>query len=375
MLTPAHARALSANPSATVRADIAAAVGAELAAAALTAREAQIAEQILEALAHDVEKLVRQSLAEHVKECPFLPRDIALVLARDLEDAVALPMLEHSPVLSDSDLIGAIRTGLTLRQLAIARRKTVASVVAEALVDTADPRIVGAVLANQGADLPESALLKVVAGHRGDAPIETLLIERSSLPLTVCEILIATVSAALRERLVVRHHIPVHLADELVMHGRERSLAELIPLHGPEAAERLAAHLLAKQRLTPTLVLRALCLGDLGFFDAAMATLADIPLSSAKALIYDRGAGGLRGIYQTAQLPAELFRAFRVGVSAVLDGYLRHGRAAFTQQIVDQLLLLYDDMCPIGLEHMLAQLSRRTLSRDGAGAALRVAAS
>src|ERR1700758_4237187 len=164
MLTQAHARALCANPSATVRADIAAAVGAELAAAALTAREAQIAEQILEALAHDVEKLVRQSLAEHVKECPFLPRDIAVTLARDLEDAVALPMLEHSPLLSDADLIGAIRTGLTLRQLAIARRKVVASAVAEALVETADPRVVGTVLANHGADLQDSALLKVVAG-------------------------------------------------------------------------------------------------------------------------------------------------------------------------------------------------------------------
>jgi uncharacterized protein (DUF2336 family) len=366
MLTLAHARALGANPSATVRADIAAAVGAELAAAALTAREAQIAEQILEALAHDVEKLVRQSLAEHVKECPFLPRDIAVTLARDLEDAVALPMLEHSPLLSDADLIGAIRTGLTLRQLAVARRKVVASAVAEALIETADPQVVGVVLANHGADIEESALLKAVAGFPGNAPIETLLVERASLPLTVCEVLITSVSATLRDRLVTKHHIPPHLADELVLHGRERSLTELLPRQGPEAAERLAVHLLAKGRLTPTLMLRALCLGDLGFFDAALAALAGIPLTSAKALIYDRGAGGLRGIYQSARLPAELFRAFRLGVNAVLDGHLQHGRAAFTQQIVDQLVLLYDDMCPTGLEHMLAQLSRRTLSRDPA---------
>lgn len=374
MLTQAHVRALSANPCAMVRADIAAAVGAELAAAALTAREAQIAAQILEALAQDVEHRVRAALAEHVKECRFLPREIALVLARDLEDAVALPILEHSPLLSDADLIGAIRTGLTLRQLAVARRRSVASAVAEELVDTADPRIVGAVLANHGADLAEGALLKIVIGFRGDLPIETLLVERASLPLTVCEILITTVSAALRDRLVAKHHIPFHLAEALATHGRERTLAELLPHHGPEAARRLALHLQDKQRLTPTLVLRALCLGDLAFFDAAMAALAGIPVGSAKALVYDRGNGGLRAIYETAQLPAELFHAFRVGVSAVLDGQLALGRAAFTQHIVDQLLPLYDTMCPGGLEPMLSELSRRTASADVTRATPRSAA-
>lgn len=360
MLTHAHARALRVNPSAMVRADIAAAVAAELAGAALNAREARIAEQILEALAHDVEHRVRIALAEHVKECPFLPREIAQVLARDLDDAVALPILEHSPLLSDADLIAAIRGGLAQRRLAVARRKTVASSVAEALVDTADPWVVRAVLANHGADLAEGALLKIVVGFRGDGPIETLLVERSALPLTVCEILIATVSAALRERLVAKHHIPWQLADALVTHGRERSLVELLPHHAPEAAERLARHLQAKQGLTATLVLRALCLGDLGFFDAAMAALAGVPVASAKTLIYDRGPGGLRAIYDTAQLPAELFRGFRVGINAVLDGQLALGRAAFTQHIVDQLLLAYDTMSPAGLEPMLAQLSRRT---------------
>src|SRR5438445_9789487 len=80
MLTQAHVRALRDNPSATVRADIAAAVGAELAASALTAAEAEIAARILEALAHDVERRVRQALAENVKDCAFLPREIAVVL-------------------------------------------------------------------------------------------------------------------------------------------------------------------------------------------------------------------------------------------------------------------------------------------------------
>ena len=145
------------------------------------------------------------------------------------------------------------------------------------------------------------------------------------------------------------------------MHGRERTLAELLPGDGSDASERLAAHLHARQRLTPTLLLRALCTGDLGFFDCGMARLAGIPVANARTLLYDRGVGGLRAIYREAELPPTLFRAFRIAVSAVLEGQLELGRAGFTQHIIDQLTFLYDDVCPAGLEHVLAQLARLAL--------------
>ena len=53
MLTQAHVRALRDNPSATVRADIAAAVGAELAASALTPAEAEAMQELVRKLFKD----------------------------------------------------------------------------------------------------------------------------------------------------------------------------------------------------------------------------------------------------------------------------------------------------------------------------------
>jgi uncharacterized protein (DUF2336 family) len=366
MLTQAHVRALRDNPSPTVRAEVAAAVGAELASAALDAREAAIAAQILEFLAHDVELAVRQALAEHIKECPFLPPDIALMLARDIEDQVALPILEYSPVLDDAELIAFVRQGATARQLAIARRKSIGSAVADALVDTAKREVVSAVLANRGATIEEAALHQIAGQFSGDDAIAALLVDRPSLPLTVCEMLIANLSAALRDRLVVQHQIPAFLAEELALHGRERALVKLMPGQDGNAAERLAAHLHAKRRLTPSLVLRSISLGDLGFFDAAMAALADIPTMSARTLLYDRGAGGLRGIYDAARLPPELFRAFRAAISAVLEGHLKQGHAAFAEHLLGQLVRLYDDLSPTSLEHAIAQLARRAGPAGGA---------
>lgn len=373
MLTQDHLRALRDNPSPTIRANIAAAVAADFVAASLAGEERQIAEQILDSLAHDLDRRVRQALAENIKECLFLPSEIASTLALDIEDMVALPMIRHSPLLSDTDLILYVRTGITCRQLAVARRQHVAPVVVGELVETGNPKVVGAVLANAGADVSESSLLKVAVRFQGNESIEALLVERPALPLTVCEVLIACVSKGLRERLLAKHQIPGFLADELVMHAREKALTEILPCGDAEGGERLAQHLHARRRLTPTLVLRALCVGDLSFFDSAMATLAMVPAMSARALLYDRGILGLRAIYRKAGLPPALFQAFRVAMSAVLDGYLNRGRAAYTQRVIDQLVLVYEDLAPAGLEGVLAQLSSRSFGGSAAQAEERAA--
>lgn len=364
MLTQAHLDALNHDPSPTVRADVTAAVAADFVAGRLTENETRIAEQILERLARDVEARVRQALADHVKECPFLPPDIAVTLARDLEDSIALPMIEHSPLLDDAELISLVRAGDTVRQLAVARRRILGEAVTDELVDTGKSAVVGVVLANTGADISDNALLKTAVRFRGNPAIETGLVERSMLPLTVCEILIESVSAELRDRLISKHQIPAFMANELVAQGRELAQTQILAPDGVESGARLAALLKERNLLTPTLVLRTLCIGDLRFFEGAMATLARISVSNAKLLLYDQGPGGLPGIYGKAGLPPSLFRAFRIGIGAVLEGQMKRGRAAYTRYIIDQLVFQYEDLSPAGLEHLLGELSHRTQLKE-----------
>jgi uncharacterized protein (DUF2336 family) len=363
MLSQVHVRALHDNPSAAIRADIAAAVAAELTTGTLSSEESHIAEEILAALAQDVACRVRQVLAEHVKDCPFLPRDIALTLARDIEDAVALPIIEYSPLLQDADLVALVRSASADRQMAVARRKTLSPGVADELVDTGNPAVVGVLLANDGAELSTASLLKTATRLR-EPRIQSLLVERSALPLVVCEVLVASVSKKLRDRLVEKHEIPAVLADELANHGREKALTEIAHCEEAEAVDRLTAHLHTRRRLTPMLVLRTLLQGDLCFFYSAMATLSGLPVAQARKLLDGAGPGGLRPIFQRAGLPPNLFPAFRVGVNAARSGIAERGQAAYTRHIVDQLTHVYDDVCPAGLEHVLVQLSRRAAPRE-----------
>src|SRR5262245_33248088 len=104
--------------SAQIRASTAVRVAQQIDIAGLTPSERHIAEDIVRLFARDAELIVRRALAEQIKASPHLPHDVALKLARDLEE-VALPVIEFASVLTDGDLIDIVRSGDPRRQSAV----------------------------------------------------------------------------------------------------------------------------------------------------------------------------------------------------------------------------------------------------------------
>ena len=75
----------------------------------------------------------------------------------------------------------------------------------------------------------------------------------------------------------------------------------------------------ANNRLTPTVVLRALCMGDITFFEIALATLANVPVVNARVLIHDVGRLGLKSLYMKSGLPPRLLPAVRIAIDVVSE--------------------------------------------------------
>ena len=55
---------------------------------------------------------MRQIIAEEIKHATGAPRDVVMRLARDVELIVAAPILEYSPLLTDSELLEVIAAGV-----------------------------------------------------------------------------------------------------------------------------------------------------------------------------------------------------------------------------------------------------------------------
>jgi uncharacterized protein (DUF2336 family) len=123
----------------------------------------QSANEALRALARDQIVAVRQALAEALKDVAGAPPDVIKTLARDAESAVAMPVLQYSPVLSDEDLIEIIRSGPAAGGLnAIARRRAVGEQVSDAIAATNDSSAIADLLGNKGAQIREETLDRLI---------------------------------------------------------------------------------------------------------------------------------------------------------------------------------------------------------------------
>jgi len=357
---------------ATTRAATAVAVADAYGENLLTPAEREMAEEVLALLANDIELEVRQAVSEHVKACPFLPRSLALTLAQDVE-TVALPMLRYSDVLTDDDLIQIVRQGESAKIIGIAQRRELGPALSNAVVEKGSEAAVSLLLSNEGAVVEEPAMVKALNRYPGSRTIETGLINRRELPPIVVARLIGRVSEELRSRLVQRHGMPEEIVTPLVEQGSELALTRSRPASaGAEELERLVDELKAAGKLTPTLLLRAVCCGELSLFEASLASLSGTASTQVHTVIKGGDQAAFQALYDGASLPEELSRAFRIAVRSaamLLARREQEWQAKFTRQIVQKIAIEYDRLDPDNLETLLSQLSHLRdwtgTSRDG----------
>lgn len=203
-LTEGDVRKLLSDPSAVTRAETAAKLAIQFDQGDLSPSERAMAEQIFRIMVKDAEVRVREALAVNLKENPNVPHDVALTLAGDV-DQVALPVLQFSEILSDADLVQIVRSQGAAKQKAIAGRPKVSAVVADAIVDGADKEAVVALVSNEGAEITETSFEKVIDKFGEDEAVQTPMVKRSALPVTIVERLVHRVSENLREHLLTHH--------------------------------------------------------------------------------------------------------------------------------------------------------------------------
>ena len=158
--------------------------------------------EFLEKLARDQAPRVRAILAEEIKLLDCVPKSVIDILARDVEEIVAAPILEYSPLLSDADLIEIIAGATAEHALnAVARRQPLSHEVSDAIVGTLDIPAVATLLANPRASIRERTLDKLLETAEHIGALHAPLTLRSDLSARTVRRLAAFVGTALLEAL------------------------------------------------------------------------------------------------------------------------------------------------------------------------------
>lgn len=343
----------------------------------LNEAERLAAQKILYVMANDAAELVRRALAVTLKSSDLLPRDLARRLALDVE-SVALPIISSSPVFNDDDLIEIVRSGSPLRQIAVAKRDHLTCDVTGVVAEEGCQAAVMAMVANDNADLAEPALGRVVDRFGAHEEVVASMAERRILPLAITQRLVELATDKVREHLIARLNVRPEAADQLIQSVEERATVDLIDQAlRSEDLTAFIAHLHSRKILRPSLLLRALARGHMGFFERALAELTNLPYDRVWMMVHDAGPLGLRAIYDRAGLPPRLFAAFRAGVDVWRALHAEGnvvGSQSFRVKMLQRFLSQKPKVAPEDMAYLLERMDEQSKHAEAKPASVEEAA-
>jgi uncharacterized protein (DUF2336 family) len=279
-------------------------------------------------------------MAEVFARSADAPASIVQALSLD-QPSVALPVLEHSPLLIDADLVDIVATGNDQMQCAIARRINLPPSVSAAIAEVGTPAAALELIENAHAELAPFSWDRIVERHGHLAAIRESMLMLEDLPAATRLALVAKLSDTLAQFVVARNWLSADRAGRIASEARERSTINIAARSYGEEMSGLVAHLRVTGQLTAGLILRALLSGNLELFDAALAELSGLPQARVSALLHDRGGASLRALLIRAGLPESTFGAFRVALEVSHEtGYVDTlgGAARLRRRMVERVL-------------------------------------
>ena len=206
-------------------------------------------------------------MAEVFARSTEAPAAIVQALSLD-QPSVALPVLEHSPLLIDADLVDIVATGNCEMQCAIARRINLPASVCAAIAEVGTAAAALELIENAYAELAPFSWDRIVERHGHLAAIRESMLVLEDLPAATRVALVAKLSDTLAQFVVARNWLSADRAGRIASEARDRSTVNIAARSRGDDMRGLVRHLRATGQLTAGLILRALLSGNLELFDA-----------------------------------------------------------------------------------------------------------
>lgn len=319
-ITPEDIQSLIKEPSSAMRGRIAEKITTGYNSGLFTDAETSLAVEIFRLLLRDTETRVRKILSEQLKDNLNVPHDVIFALANDTTE-VATPVLQHSFVLTEEDLISIVQATREVPKLkAIAQRESVSKQLSHALIETHVPEVVKEIVGNKSASLAETSLEMLLDDFARDSNVLEELVYRGGLSPAFAERLFSQVSDQMKKSLTRRYRLNLHVVEEATEAARETATLQFLsPWMSQQDIQKLVDSMFKAKRLTHSVIIRSLCIGDLRFFETALAKLVGIPVSNARLLVLDPGPLGFKALYDSAQMPGAFYPAIKVMLRLALD--------------------------------------------------------
>ena len=308
----------------------------------ISERGRKLAEDIFRIMVEDVQIKVREVLSESLKNCKSIPRDIVLKLIND-QDSVAVPFIKYYDNLTDEDLITILEARNINKQRAVASRKDLSVEITQYIADKCSEEIVGVLISNESADLKEKTFDTIINKYKDSELIKKKLVYRSELPTSVIEKIVTSLSEDLQKRLIITHNLPNDIATDIVEQVKEKTTLKISEEYSTDKQiEELVHQLYTSNHLTPSLVVRSICMGDLKFFEYALVYLSNTPLLEVRKILFNLQVDFMiRNLLRKAFIPKSMFPAVFSALNVLKDirfGCQKSDRNSFMHKVIERIL-------------------------------------
>jgi uncharacterized protein (DUF2336 family) len=200
-------------------------------------------DDVMGQLAGEMEEAVRIELAERLGQTAAPPPSLTRALASD-SIAIARPILQGAPQLSEADLLHVARTQGQDHLRAISQRPVVPSLVSDAIVQRGDDTTLGVLLRNEGAVLSREAHEAAVDRAAANPELHEAVIDRQALPMDLLNEMYFVAEARLRDRIMERNaNVDPAILEAALKAGRNRVAASdgALPADYDAAVKEIAA--------------------------------------------------------------------------------------------------------------------------------------
>ena len=170
-----------------------------------TDRESQLFDEIIGAVASDLETQVRIELARKVAVSNVPVQRTARRLAMDVIE-VARPVLEHSKALSEADLIEVIQAKSQDHMMAVTKRPHLGENVSSALVAKGEDRVIVSLLENRTARMSRETYERVAERAEVNPVLHAPFVRNAHIPLDLLNNVYLKVEHDLRREIMRKFH-------------------------------------------------------------------------------------------------------------------------------------------------------------------------
>lgn len=322
--------------------------------------ERRAQEATLTVLLDDASPLVRRALATALCASSNAPHHIILSLIQDQADIAAI-IAQRSPLLVDAELVDMVAQGHPRIQMAVAQRRDISKSVSAALAEIGSPEACTLLLHNPTAQIAVFSVSRLAERLGKDNGVREALLERKDLPFAIRQQLLTHLSEVLSSFLIGKGWLHRQRAIDVTRDAVERATLALADTSDIAGLTSLMAYLSESGQLTPALLFRALCHGNIAFFEEALVQLSHMPRQRVYGLVQDRGTNGFQALYRRCGLPVSAYPAFKAALDVLAEAEheeLIPGQLHFSRRMLEQVIARYQASNPEDSDQLMLLLRR-----------------